>query len=220
MNIGEHLAICNPQALINTTASPSTGSAGQGAMYAPLALKSVYGKQVSSSRHRLTYSQSTRPDSQSHDNWDTQGDTVKTTQTRGFRGCHRWRCGWRCGFTRDRDHCPGSMASTKTKLWTHLFWVLIFERIHRPGHTGHSDAIQPHNVNTYRGPTAGRRDPDGFPATVVRPPVFPGGLTTPIATYGVCSCSCWFVRQRACAAPLTRITFPTHGRTTTRSASS
>ena len=56
MEIRELLVICNPQALINATAFPSTGSAGQGAMYAPLALKSVYGKRVSSSRHRLTFS--------------------------------------------------------------------------------------------------------------------------------------------------------------------
>jgi hypothetical protein len=182
-------------------------------MYAPLALKSVYGKRVSSSMHRLTFSQSTRPNSQSHNNWDTafQWDTVKTTQTRGFRGCYRWRSGWRCGFTRVWDHCAGSTPSTETKSWTHICWFFVFQRIHKPGHAGHGDAIQPNNVDIHRGSTACGRSSDGYFPTVVLQPVFPRGLTTVVATCGICSR--WFVGKGACAAPLKQITFPAYGQT-------
>ncbi|KAN0137090.1 protein of unknown function (DUF1793) domain containing protein [Lactarius tabidus] len=51
---GGLLGICIRRAAINFTSSPS--SPGEGAMYAPLALKSVYSKRISSSRHQLTFS--------------------------------------------------------------------------------------------------------------------------------------------------------------------
>ncbi len=52
-------------------------------------------------------------------------------------------------------------------------------------------------------------------AGLVHSLVFPGRLTAPIATCGVFPC--WFVEQGACAAPLKRITFPTHGQTAIQS---
>jgi hypothetical protein len=61
------LGICIRQALINITASPS--SPAEGAMYAPLALKSVYGSKLVLLRNQLNFSQSTRPFSQSYNNW-------------------------------------------------------------------------------------------------------------------------------------------------------
>ena len=98
--------------LINIIVCPY--SAAQGAMYAPLALKSVYGKRLFFGGFVLlkNFSQSTHQlnNSKSHDDSDWGVIKIKITHRHSCWGCHRW-C---CGFTRDRDHFPSSKASAET----------------------------------------------------------------------------------------------------------
>ena len=83
------------------------------------------------------------------------------------------------------EWCQRRQSHRRTSVGSSLSFV--FERGHRRGHAGHSDAIRPNRVSTSscRGGTAGRRASEGLAATVDPPPVSSGGFAASVTTYGV-----------------------------------